>query len=141
MSCRLLGTWQMSGNQRQYFIYDLESLAWDLLWSSLEILSAKQPLNGRTSEWQQILRTLNIQTGEDLKESIFGQILRLQELVPIPNAVFQVLREWFKLCDTINVKDDKEFDQMEAKEREEPNIYRKMVDVVLEALPNVPDSW
>jgi hypothetical protein len=141
MSCRLLGTWQTSGNQRQYFIDDLESFAWVLLWSSLEILSAKQPLNGLASEWQQMLHTLNIKTGKIHKESIWGKIIRLRELAPIPNEVFQILRQWFNLCDTINVKDDNELDQMESKEHDEPYIYRKMVAVVLEALPNAPDRW
>jgi hypothetical protein len=140
MYCRLLGTWQTSGNQRQYFIDDLESFAWVLLWSSLEILSAKQPLDGWASKWRDNLHALTIQSGKDFKQSILFEIDNISKLAPIPDQVLKVLREWFKLCRSIALEDH-QLDQMEAKERDKPNIYREMVAVVLEALPNAPDRW
>jgi hypothetical protein len=59
MSRRLLEARQMGGRQRHYFIDDLESFAWALLWASLEIQSAKLE-NGLASQWWHDLRALTI---------------------------------------------------------------------------------
>ena len=56
---------------------------------------------------------------------------------PIQDEVLGVLRKWFELLKVT----DEELEGIDVEEREGPNIYRQMVDAVLNVLPNGPDGW
>jgi hypothetical protein len=141
MSRRLLETWHTDRSQRQYFIDDMESFAWVLLWASLEIQSAKLPVNGLASRWRRILRSLTTESGFDVKNSIGYQFgIADRGVESIPDELLLVLKKWLRLC-VVFQRTDTELDLMETMERKESNIYRQMVDVVLRALPTAPDRW
>jgi hypothetical protein len=144
VSLRLLNAWRMGRSQRQYFIDDLQSFAWVLLWSALEIQSTKLKADlddGMASRWRHDLHALTMQTCVQFKKSIWYEVSSaLRGVMPIPDEVLGVFRKWFELCYALQVTDDA-LDRMEAEERKRPNIYQQMVDVALKALPKAPDAW
>lgn len=149
LSARLLLAWNEQKDVFDQYYDDLQSFAWVLFVTSIEIARKEGRDTDKDRAWMRSLTSSNLREVETAKYSIPTQLAMLDNAISngtrkpldtsLPEPFVRILNEWFQLTNyCVPSGGDERTLQSDSSSTE---FYKKFIAIALDKMDSVPDTW